>query len=237
MFVHPQRIIGHLRGNAVAYVALFAALGGTSYAATSLKPGSVTSTALAPSAVTHSKLAPAAVNQRNIIKRSLTADVFTKATLKSFAGSPGANGTAGATGPAGANGNGSVVLKTQGTGSVSAPHGAATAIPLNTGSWTQGASELNLIAGAVTLKTPAKCTGSFGNSIVVSVDGTPTTVGIVPTAAPAGTTLTIPIAVGELMEPGNSVNHQITAQLANTCQQDGEDFAVTGAKFDVLSFH
>ena len=35
------RLLTHVRSNAVAYVALFVALGGTSYAATQLAPGSV----------------------------------------------------------------------------------------------------------------------------------------------------------------------------------------------------
>lgn len=39
------KILAHLRGNVIAYAALLVALGGTAYAAVSLKPGSVTSTA------------------------------------------------------------------------------------------------------------------------------------------------------------------------------------------------
>jgi hypothetical protein len=172
----------------------------------------------------------------------LTAAVFTRSTIKALTGSPGVNGSPGTPGPAGpaggngANGSGSIVLKTQATGGVSAGPSAATDIPLSAGGWTQGASDLNLIAGSVTMKTPASCTGSFGNSVVVSVDGTPETVGIVPTALPSAT-VTIPIAVGELMEPGASAPHQITAKLANSCTKAGETYSVTGAKFDILSFH
>jgi hypothetical protein len=36
-----NRILGHMRANAVAYLALFVALGGSSYAAVNLPPGSV----------------------------------------------------------------------------------------------------------------------------------------------------------------------------------------------------
>jgi hypothetical protein len=238
----PKRIVAHLGGNAVAYVALFAALGGTSYAAVNLKAGSVRTAAIAPAAVTHPKLAARSITQQNIVAHSLTAAAFKRGVLHGSAGadgSSGGNGTAGAagpTGPAGPNGSGSIVVRSQGTGGVSAPHAATTNIPLSSGSWTQAANELNLIAGSVTLKTPSACTGSFGNSIVVSVDGTPETIGIVPTG-PASTTVTIPIAVGELMEPGSSAPHQITAALANSCTKGGEDYSVSGAKFDVLSFH
>jgi hypothetical protein len=244
----PHRIVGHLRGNAVGYVALFAALGGTSYAAVNLKPGSVGSAAIAPGAVTHSKLAARSVSETNLVKHSLTAAVFKAGTLKKMAGangSPGGagptgpggtNGKAGPTGPAGADGNASVVMRSQAGGGVSAPHGASTDIPLTGATWTQGANDLNLIAGSMTIKIPPSCTGSFGNSVLVSVDGIATTFGIAPNA-PASASVTVPIAVGPVMEPGASTPHQITAKLANSCTKSGEDYTVTGAKLDVLSFH
>ena len=235
----PKRVVAHARGNVIAYVALFAALGGTSYAAVKLEPGSVRTAALARGAVTHSKLAASSVTQRNIVKGSLTASAFKSGALDGIAGpkgAPGGSGTPGATGPAGANGTGSVVLKTQSTSSVTAPHGAATAIPLGANSWTQAGNELNLVTGAVTLKTPATCTGSFGNSVLINVDGATTTFAVAPTA-PANATVTVPVAVGSLMEPGSTSPHQVTASLANSCTKDGEDFTVTGLKLDVLSFH
>jgi hypothetical protein len=226
----PNRIIDHLRGNVIAYVALFAALGGTSYAAVGLKPGSVRSAALARGAVTHSKIAANSVNETNLIKHSLTTAAFTGGTLKSL------RGAAGPKGPSGANGNASVVMRSRGSGTVTAPHGAATDIPLSGATWTQGPNDLNLIAGSLTIKTPPSCTGSIGNSVLVSVDGVTTTFGIAPNA-PASTDVTVPLAVGELMEPGASAPHQITAKLANSCTKSGEDFTVTGTKLDVLSFH
>jgi hypothetical protein len=234
----PHRIIGHLRGNIVAYVALFAALGGTSYAAVNLKPGSVTSAAIAPGAVTHSKLAAGSITETNFVKHSLSAAVFKAGALKPLAvnGAAGPGGATGPTGPAGADGNASIVMRGQATGGVTAAHGASTDIPLSGASWTQGANDLNLIAGSVTIKTPSACTGSFGNSVLVSVDGTTATFGVAPNTPPS-TNVTVPIAVGELMEPGASTPHQITAKLANSCTKSGEDYGVTGAKFDVLSFH
>ena len=52
-----QRFIHHLRANVIAYVALFVALGGTSYAAVSLPKNSVGTTQLRNGAVTPTKLA------------------------------------------------------------------------------------------------------------------------------------------------------------------------------------
>jgi hypothetical protein len=68
------------------------------------------------------------------------------------------------------------------------------------------------------------------------VDGTTSTFGVAPNV-PASSNVTVPIAVGELMEPGAGTPHQITAKLANSCTKSGEDYTVTGAKLDVLSFH
>ena len=55
------RLLAHARRNAVAYLALFVALGGTSYAAFSLPAGSVGARELKNGAVTAAKLNPTSV--------------------------------------------------------------------------------------------------------------------------------------------------------------------------------
>lgn len=65
------RILNHARTNLVAYIALFVALGGTSYAAISLPAGSVGTKQLRNGAVTSRKLAngsitPAKLNSRTV---------------------------------------------------------------------------------------------------------------------------------------------------------------------------
>jgi hypothetical protein len=82
-----KRVAGHLRANLVGYVALFAALGGTSYAATQLAPGSVTTRSLANGAVTHAKLSANSVGANDLIKRSLTAADFRPGALEAGAAS------------------------------------------------------------------------------------------------------------------------------------------------------
>jgi hypothetical protein len=253
-----NRITSHLRGNAVAYVALFAALGGTSYAAIQLAPGSVTSKALANGAVTHSKLAAHSVTEGNLAKRQLTAADFKPGALQSAlgvvtgakgapgaagphgsggaAGAVGGAGKAGPQGPAGHDGSSSVAFRARSTAGVTAPHGAATNVPLSSGSWTQAASDLNLITGSVTIGVPQTCTGSYGNAVVMSIDGVPNTFAVAPTA-PANTTVTIPLVVSEVMEPGADTKHTITAKLQNSCTKSGEDYVLTDAKFDVVNFH
>jgi hypothetical protein len=239
-----RRLIAHAKHNVVAYLALFAALGGTSYAAVRLTPGSVTTRALARGAVNHSKLAANAVNGRNIIDGTLTRSDLAAGTLASLTnGSKGGGGKAtgpagpaGATGPAGADGSAAIIARARGTASVSAPHGATTSVPVDTGTWTQDTGDVDLVTGSATIKTPPTCTGSFGNALAIQVDGAPATFAMAPTA-PASTTMTMPIAVMAVMEPASSTSHRITASLANSCTKDGEDFAVSDLKLDVIKFH
>ncbi len=61
-----KRLVTHVRANLVAYVALFIALGGTSYAAIRLPPGSVGTTQLRNGAVTAKKLARGAVTPNKL---------------------------------------------------------------------------------------------------------------------------------------------------------------------------
>jgi hypothetical protein len=239
-------VVRHIRGNAVAYLALFTALGGTSYAAVTLAPGSVTSRAIANGAVTQSKLARSSVGENNLIKHSLTAADFKAGALavavkgaagaKGANGGPGSAGPAGPTGAAGTDGSAGIVARVRGTGTVSAPHGATTSVPLTGGSWTQAGNELSLITGSMTLGIPSTCTGSYGNGLVISVDGVPNTFGLAPTS-PASTTVTVPFVVSEVEDPGASAQHSVTAQLANTCTKSGEDYTVSNVKLDVVNFH
>jgi hypothetical protein len=247
----PQRVLGHLRSNAVAYVALFVALGGSSYAAVRLAPNSVTSRTIAKGAVTNAKLAKDAVTTSSVRNRTLMSSDFAKGQLlKGLRGDAGAaggqgnmglsgiaglKGDAGAQGPAGQNGSASIALKARSSGNLSAPNSASTAIPLSGNTWTQSAGELDLITGNFTMSIPATCTGSFGNSVVISVDGVPQTFAVAP-SSPASGTVTVPVNVGTLGEPTGSAQHTLTASLANSCTKSGESYSVSNAKLDVLAF-
>jgi hypothetical protein len=238
-----RRLIAHVKHNVVGYLALFAALGGTSYAAVRLTPGSVTSRALARGAVTHTKLATNSVDARNIISGTLTRGDFAPGTLaaltngsKGAAGGKGAAGPAGPAGSAGADGSAAIVARARGTAAITAPHGATTSVPVNGGTWTQDTGDIALVTGSATIKTPAACTGSFGNAVTIQVDGAPATFAVAPTA-PASTTMTMPIAVMAVMEPASSTTHRITASLGNSCTKDGEDFGVSDLKLDIVKFH
>jgi hypothetical protein len=228
-----ERILFHLKSNLVAYVALFVALGGSSYAAVRLAPGSVGTRALARGAVTHNKLAVGSVGAGNVVDGSLGRADFRAGVLG--AGSPG-KGDKGDPGAPGRAGGAFVGARARSTGSVVAAHGGSTDVPLSAGGWTQEAGELDLIAGSVTVTTPPACTGSFGNSLTVSVDGRATTFGVAPQTPPSSS-VTVPVLVGTLTEPGSGVEHRLTAALANSCTRDGEDFTVSDVRLDVLKFN
>jgi hypothetical protein len=226
-----ERFLVHLRGNLVAYVALFVALGGSSYAAVRLAPGSVGTRELAKGAVTHKKLAVGSVGSGNVVDGSLGRADFRAGVL-----GQGAKGDPGAVGPAGRAGGAFVGARARFSGSVVAGHGGSTDVPLGGAGWTQEAGEVDLIAGSVTVTTPPACTGSFGNALVVSVDGRATTFGV-PPQTPPSSSVTVPLLVGTLTEPGAGVEHRLSAALANSCTKDGEDFTVSDVKLDVLKFN
>jgi hypothetical protein len=89
-----HRIARHLRHNLVAYLALFVALGGTSYAAVSLPRNSVGSKQIRSNAVSSTK----------VKNRSLAESDFSRAAIAALSGKPGPPGATGALGAGGPQG-------------------------------------------------------------------------------------------------------------------------------------
>jgi hypothetical protein len=76
------RLIHHLRSNAIAYLALIVALGGTSYAAINLPAGSVGSRQLKNGSVTTNKLANGSVTQMKLDPKSIGGSVLHWASVR-----------------------------------------------------------------------------------------------------------------------------------------------------------
>ncbi len=92
------RLLAHLRGQAVAYLALFVALGGTSYAALSLPANSVGTKQIRNGAVTTKKIANGSISAIKLDSRSLGGAVrywaHVSQTGQILSGSRGARATA-----------------------------------------------------------------------------------------------------------------------------------------------
>jgi hypothetical protein len=93
-------MLTHLKRNAIAYTALFLALGGTSYAAVRLPAGSVGSKELHSGAVTRTKLQRGAVTSAAVQDHTLKAVDFARGQLTAGPkGDAGAKGDQGDPGP------------------------------------------------------------------------------------------------------------------------------------------
>ncbi|MEI2703062.1 MAG: hypothetical protein V9E83_11760 [Baekduia sp.] len=144
-------MLSHLKHNAIAYTALFVALGGTSYAAVKLPKNSVGATEIKAGAVASSE-----IKDRSIKTTDLAAK--TRAALKGQQGAAGASGAAGAAGAAGEKGDKGEKGDTGATGAtgpagpvdvvqraltgepISTSFNAVGALPLPEGSWLVTAS-------------------------------------------------------------------------------------------------
>jgi hypothetical protein len=77
-----SRLIHHLRSNAIAYLALIVALGGTSYAAINLPANSVGTRQLKGAAVTTNKLANGSVTAKKLDGKSIGGSVLHWASVR-----------------------------------------------------------------------------------------------------------------------------------------------------------
>jgi hypothetical protein len=249
----PNRIFRHVRANVIAYLALFVALGGSSYAATRLTPGSVTASALAKGSVTRTKLAKNSVTGADVVNKSLTTSDFKPGSvlrglkgdmgatgdrglqgLEGLKGAAGPAGPTGPTGPAGRNGDAAIAAKAAlSGGTFTAPAGANTTVPLTGTTWTQSKDEVDLLSGNATIKIPASCTGGVFNPLTLNVDGTAQTFLLAPTL-PASGTVTLPFAVATLQDPDQDTQHTLSATLNNSCTKSGENFTLTGLNVDAV---
>lgn len=180
----------------VSLVALFVALGGTTYAAVTLPANSVGTKQLRDRGVTKAKI--------------------NKKTLEELKGNRGARGPSGA----------AIAVRARSSASVDTPpDGSLVSVPLTSNTWTQAATEVDLGAyGTVTYTAPgpSSCGGSglVDLEADVYVDGNFFAWGSGQSPLD-GSTRTFDLqATNYLFEPGRRVTHTVTAKLYSHCGSD-----------------
>jgi hypothetical protein len=144
-----KRLIGHVRSNAIAYVALFLALGGTSYAAIKIPAKSVGTKQLKNNAVTGAKVKNGSL---------LVAD------LKAGQLQPGAKGDKGDTGPQGLQG----VQGTQGPQGDKGDAGSGGGTPIDLNQGDETVQSKPVASPSVTTSRDTVFTTSIAKSMVIS---------------------------------------------------------------------
>jgi hypothetical protein len=222
--------------NHLALLALFVALGGTSYAALGLPANSVGTRQIKRGAVTLSKISVAA-----------------KADLRGAngpRGTKGANGPEGTKGPKGDQGpkgdpgppGSDVVVRARGSTNVTAVYPGPTSYPITGGSWTQAANEVDQVVGHVTLTTAqgvSSCMPTSGAQIFIYVDSTLLGKFFAEDAswtAQSVHTVQVPSSINYVYEPGADTPHTLTVQVSGDCPSTAtpQDAVVDSVSLDVI---
>jgi hypothetical protein len=194
-----RRLARFLRQNVIALLALFVALGGTSYAAVELPANSVGTKQLKNGAVTAEKIKKAAVRAADINTNGLKVPYATTAGSAS-----------------------SIVTRIRLVEPVlSAENGDWVDAPVSGGKWEQGATSADFAFGLAKVTIPDTCpSGSFVDVVGADKSGGPGVSGTLPivTANQPGK-YDVPLATGGLysMETGTVQSHQLTFQIGASC--------------------
>jgi hypothetical protein len=245
------RLKRHVRGNAIAYVALFVALGGTSYAAVKLPANSVGTKQLKNNAVTGAKVKAGSLNASDFGGTLPTGAQGPKgdtgaAGTNGVAGTNGTNGTNGAkgdkgddgtdgtngTGTQGPTGPSGTSLKPKATGGPQTTSGAVT---LANDSWTQAANKPDQVLYRVSwTPPPVSCTAGGpppGGQIDIKLDG----VTLQNPQAPAGGGASVISGTTLLPSTNSAQPHTVSITLADNCTGT-EDATVNSASFEIIEY-
>ena len=236
-----RRFGRYVRRHHIALLALFIALGGTSYAAITIPANSVGTAQLKHGAVTLSKIAAGA-------QTSLRGETGPQGSPGS-PGAPGATGSPGPQGNPGLQGNpgtagSNVVLRARGSSTQIANYSAGQVVyPLAGTSWTQAPSEIDQLLGSVTITTAqgvSGCMPTSGAEFFVYVDAT--LVGSFfadqnTWGAQSVQTVHVPTTLDYLFEPGVATAHTLTVKVQGDCPGTTNPQAATvnAVSIDVVS--
>lgn len=213
----------------VSLIALFVALGGTTYAATTLPANSVGTRQLRDGAVTKKKIG----------KKTLQA-------LRGNRGPQGPTGTAGAQGVKGDTGapgrdGAAVAVRIRSSAGVPTPsNGSSASVPLTSNTWTQAATEVELGFGMLTYTAPSSSTcggtGLADLNVQISIDGTLFIASTIQSARDGATRTAVLTASHALFEPGSATTRTATASVSSVCESGSfpVSFTVSALRLDMI---
>jgi hypothetical protein len=234
----------------VALVALFVALGGSSYAALALRANSVSSTHIKNGQVKRVDLGKGSVNSSKVVNGALLAEDFAAGQLP--AGERGPQGPQGAQGPQGPQGptgdpgadgadRGTIAAQPRCSGCPVSSDAANTpvSIPLTDSQWTQDTNEGNILFVEVQWTPPGPCTGTggpfpgvSGATVQVNLDGSQVIAsGLGSAGTPPQTSTGFS---GYMFPPDADELHTVTAEVSDNCT-GSENATVEEVKVVVLS--
>ena len=228
----PASLRAYMRQNLVAYLALFVALGGTSYAAIKLPANSVGA----------SQIRKDAVRSSEVKDSSLVAADFKPGHVPAGARGPhGPRGQEGARGPVGAPGA-AIVARVRSTGGAATAEAPAS-VPLASNSWTQPAGHVDLLPfGQITYTAPSatSCQGvGFATlRLTIYVDGKPVSTDALTTSRDGGTrTASVGGPKSFLFDPATASSHTATAEVTSGCTEPIDErprFTIGDLRFNVI---
>src|SRR4051794_1179067 len=145
-----RKITTHVRAHFVGYLALFIALGGTSYAAVSLPKNSVTT----------DQVKDESLLKKDFKKGQLPRGERGPRGLRGLPGAGGQNGTNGNNGSNGADGH-VVLTRARGKSAVATASVTDKEFPLNGATFTQGADQIALFQGQFSWQRQDNCTSGY----------------------------------------------------------------------------
>jgi hypothetical protein len=219
----------------ISSIALFVALGGTSFAVTQLPRDSVGTPQLKDRSVTGQKLSRSA---RRVLRGAHgPAGAVGPQGPAGATGRQGATGADGTPGAQGAPGSAIVGHVRLSGGPVTVPPGRRVTVPLS-GSWTQAAGEVDLLVTSGHFSDrPSTCApyDTARAQVTATVDGQ-----FAGASAAASTSEMAQVppdaTTAALAAPGVATVRTATATLENPCTDPGESFTVDALSIDAIAF-
>ena len=230
-----RRITKHVRTHLVGYLALFVALGGTSYAAIILPKDSVTGVQVKDKSLTGADIKDGSLRKKDFKSGDLPAGERGPQGPQGVSGAPGQGGNNGSNGSNGSDGH-TVLTRARGQGAMSTSGLIDTPFPLNNATFTQRADQIAIFQGQFSYKAQSACNTGYVVTlptvfVKVLVDGRLLAFG----SALAFADGTADLSFLNLFEPGSATSRTITVQISDNCVD--KDVTVSDVKVNAIGLN